>query len=147
MTTNRRIQINTTSPSPCTKPHFTWQIQKFMQLDWMFLSHKYMERSTYTTFGIYSKWLVWLCISQSNVTGKRPKWHFFSLYLCSVTAITEFRNTFPSQWRQTKPSFVTVYLITLIMCSITMATASKVAHHYITSDKKDRHFKQSSQNP
>ena len=33
--------------------------KNFMQLDWMFLSHKYMERSIYTMFGIYSQWLVW----------------------------------------------------------------------------------------
>jgi hypothetical protein len=74
--------------------------------------------------------------------GKGPN-DIFLLYLCSVTAITEFRNTLPSQRRQTKPSFVTGYLITQI-CSITMATASEVANHYITSHKKkSRHFKQS----
>lgn len=140
MTTNRRIRINTTSPSPCTKPHFTWQIQKCYA----------------TGLGVFQSQIqgevdiryVWYLLTMNSLITYKPvclmllekaQMTFF-YYTCSVTAITELWNIFLSQRRQTKPSVVTAYLITLIICSITMATGSKVAHHYITSHKKRQTF-------
>jgi len=139
MTTNRKIRINTTSPSPCTKPHFTWQIQKFYAtgLD-VFESQIHREVDIH---------YVWYLLTMNSLIIYKPvclmllekaQMTFFLLYLCSVTAITEFWNIFLSQQRQTKPSFITAYLITLIIWSITTATASKVAHHYIISHKKKK---------
>jgi len=138
---NKQDNSDTTSPSPCTKPHFTWQVQKFYAtgLD-------VFESQIHGEVDIHYVWYLFTMTSLiiykpvcSMLLAKCPN-DIFLLYLYSVTAITEFWNIFPSPCRQTKPSFITVYLITLIICSITMARASKVAHHYNISHKKRQTF-------